>query len=155
MAPLLHTKRKAEDDLQAHLAQRSHRDCVDQPSVVGRIAEEGSLNFIIRNNDPRRLYVRPIAWTSEHLQLLDCKFVFENVILDREVKQASTIGGKDSSSSQPMRLGLSPYANHVKTNLLERTEPEIKTCLCQSILEAYNIHPQGSVNILLRIRIGY
>lgn len=155
MASLLHTKRKAEDNVQTRPAQRLRQDVVDQPSVVGRIAEEGSLNFIIRNNEPRRLYVRPIAWTSDHLQLLECKFVFKKGILDRERKQASTISGKDSSSSKARRSELSRDAIEMKEHLPHRSLPGFKKSLVRNILEAYNIHPQGSVNSLLRVRVGY
>lgn len=140
MASLLHTKRKAEDDLQTRSVQRSHRDRVDQPSVVGRIAEEGSLNFIIRNNDPRSLYVRPIAWTSKHLQLLECRFDFENAYLK---KKSSTIGRKDSSSSHARRSELSHDAVRVKKHLSRRSLRGSKKFTVQDILDAYDIRPQG------------
>ncbi|PLB50825.1 hypothetical protein P170DRAFT_463911 [Aspergillus steynii IBT 23096] len=38
--------------------------------AAGRLPEEGSIRSIICNNPRKRLYVAPIAWTSEHLQLL-------------------------------------------------------------------------------------
>lgn len=69
MVSLLHTKRKAKDYLQTRAVKRLRYNGLDKPSpsVIGRVAEEGSINSIVRNNNPRRLFVKPIAWTSDHL----------------------------------------------------------------------------------------
>jgi hypothetical protein len=36
--------------------------------------EQASVNAILRHHCRTKLFVRPIFWTSQHLQLLDCRF---------------------------------------------------------------------------------
>lgn len=41
------------------------------------LSPEVSLNSLLRENNRERLYIDPLRWTSRHLQLLECRFVWQ------------------------------------------------------------------------------
>jgi hypothetical protein len=51
------------------------------------IPESGSINAIIHANSRTRLYVRPIKWTSDQLEVLQCRFTLCNLVPGRRQKQ--------------------------------------------------------------------
>lgn len=44
----------------------------DPPQLA--LPEQASIHAILRRHCGTRLFVKPIVWTSQHLQLLDCRF---------------------------------------------------------------------------------
>jgi len=77
-------KRKANDALPG--PQLSRRRCssalTSESSTISSSAtiqspEPLSINYLIREQSRSRLYVSPLRWTSQHLQLLDCRFLPE------------------------------------------------------------------------------
>lgn len=64
------------------------------PTCHVRAPEPGSINSIMREHSRTRLYVRPFLWTSQHLQLLECQFVFE-----KAPQQTETSGPEQGLSS--------------------------------------------------------
>ncbi|KAJ4328617.1 hypothetical protein N0V84_000976 [Fusarium piperis] len=63
--------------------------------------QPSSINSILREHSRTRLYVKPLYWTSQHLQLLNCQFVLENgprpdesSSLEQRPKSGSTSQGK-------------------------------------------------------------
>lgn len=156
----LHAKRKAEGSPETHPARRSRLNSVDKalPSVIGRIAEEGSLNFIIRNNDPRRLYVKPMAWTSDHLRLLDCKFEFKDAQLETEdepSRQDLPPHVQIDAPGQIIHSKSSKEAYSVKSALIRKTLLRTKKSTLWEILDAYNFRPQGLVTFCHTFELGY
>lgn len=155
----LHAKRKAEDSPETHPARRSCHDSADKPSpsVIGRIAEEGSINSIIRSNNPRRLFTKPIAWTSEHLQLLDCKLEFRDAQLETEdepSRQDLPAHVQIDAPGQTKRSKSSKEVYSVKSALIRKTLLRSKKSTLWEILDAYNIRPEGLVTSLSHVRIG-
>ena len=127
-----HAKRKAEDSPETHPARRACHDSADKPSpsVIGRIAEEGSINSIIRNNNPRRLFTKPIAWTSEHLQLLDCKFEFKDAQLETEdepSRQDLPVHVQIDAPGETKRSESSKEAYSVKSALIRKPYSELRS----------------------------
>ncbi|OJJ69495.1 hypothetical protein ASPBRDRAFT_57159 [Aspergillus brasiliensis CBS 101740] len=80
-------KRKATDEPQCPSARpRGHSR--PQPTTRWSI-EPNSIDSIIRNNSRDRLYVPPVAWTSKHLQHLNCGFILQKgQIKERRESQA-------------------------------------------------------------------
>jgi len=62
------SKRKAEAPL-----PDSQRRCLSSPSRS--TPEPSSINDILRRHSRSRLYVYPIQWTSDQLELLECRFL--------------------------------------------------------------------------------
>lgn len=156
----LHTKRKAEGSPETHPARRSRHDSADKPlpSVIGRIAEEGSINSIIRNNNPRRLFTKPIGWTLEHLQLLDCKFELKDAQLgteDEPSRQDLPAHVQIDAPGQTKRSQSSKEAYSVKSALIRKTLLRTKESTLWEILDAYNIRPQGLVTFCHTFESGY
>lgn len=81
-APAPRPKRKAETDPPSPPAQRRCPVRFKTPSApcaqpTGRgPAEPTSIQNILQENCRSRLYVPPIAWTSDHLRFLECRFLF-------------------------------------------------------------------------------
>lgn len=80
-SPALGSKRKAESDLPSPPPQRrcsiqfgSPFAPCGRPSATGP-GEPTSIRNILQENCRARLYVPPIAWTSDHLRLLECQFL--------------------------------------------------------------------------------
>ncbi|PLN79115.1 hypothetical protein BDW42DRAFT_173584 [Aspergillus taichungensis] len=124
------------------------------PSVAGwTLAEDGSIHSILRDNARKRLYVNPIAWTSDHLQLLACTFNY---------RPARSWNRKERAKRHPLESSHAPenvecqvergiyesqrlkYANNLKVMLANPSLLGGKKSALQEILEAYNIHPQRS-----------
>ena len=61
---------------------RSQREQISWPVIYGRIVPQApqlpqslSLNDLLRRHCRDRLYVPPLPWTTQHVQLLKCRFV--------------------------------------------------------------------------------
>ena len=55
------------------------RSSTQTASATGiRRPETSSLNAIMRENNRERLFVTPLHWRSQHIQLLDCSFVLKS-----------------------------------------------------------------------------
>jgi hypothetical protein len=61
---------------------------LSSPATILRppVPEPLSINSIIRQYCRRRFYVRPLHWTSDHLQLLDCRFAIKRARQNRRLK---------------------------------------------------------------------
>lgn len=57
----------------------------------------------LRAHCRERIYVRPLYWTAQHLQLLDCRFVLDNSMELKIEKDAAKkrVIGKTSGQNQP------------------------------------------------------
>lgn len=121
-------------------------------SVVGwNLAEDGSIHSILRDNARKRLYVDPIAWTSDHLRLLECTFNYRPARSWNRKERAKlhplesshareNVGGQaERGTHESQRLN---YANHLKIMLANPSLLGGKKSALQEILEVYNIHPQ-------------
>lgn len=139
MTSSLHIKRKAEADLQTPPAKQLRRNDVGKypPAVIGRISQEGSLNYIIHNHP--HLYVDPIAWTfSDHLKELDCSFVKMNDDLPQQPRSSCDT---DNTPSRTIGSELSSDAQYVRWALGEFSTFSDKGKLLQEILRAYDLQP--------------
>ncbi|KAF5018789.1 hypothetical protein F66182_9207 [Fusarium sp. NRRL 66182] len=74
-----------------------------------RAPEPSSINSIIREHSRSRLYVSPLHWISQHLQLLDCQFV-----LKKTAKQKH----EESSQEERQRLGSTDQSSCSKSKAL-------------------------------------
>ncbi|KAI1157805.1 hypothetical protein F5B18DRAFT_139175 [Nemania serpens] len=63
--------------LYAHVPGTIGRELNFSPNSSMQQPEPSSINSIIREHNRSRLYVRPLHWTSQHLQLLGCRFVLK------------------------------------------------------------------------------
>ncbi|KAE8155246.1 hypothetical protein BDV25DRAFT_134993 [Aspergillus avenaceus] len=140
MSSLIPLKRKSMDDSQACPLLSPHVSNSDPPSrtqspVGRRVTEDGSIHSIICNNPRRRLYVKPIAWTSEHLQFLGCSFN-----LQRAPRTKGPIKTPDQVGSRSQR---SQHAKRIKLQLGLPSTLTVKKFAAQEILEAYDLRPQG------------
>lgn len=100
-------KRKVEADAHAHVLHTSTRTCnsqQDRASTLGCLAppytgipfgepEAKSIYAIMRQHHGSRLYVLPVAWTTEHLRLLECKFLEKEVPQNERKRQLPTTVG--------------------------------------------------------------
>lgn len=149
MTYLLQSKRKVEDDddIETRSPRRSHRDLSDPPSPIShRVAENGSIYSIIRRNSRRALYVEPIAWTSDHLQSLNCSFNRQR--LSRKGREYI----QDNTSEEPEdgTTGSPENAARLKWQLTQVSTLTVKKYAIKEILEAYSIRPQGSEDLSFR-----
>lgn len=78
------SKLQAQDNIASLLANRpshSHFEYLFpmyvQPTAR-KLAQPDSIQAIIRDNSGTRLYVTPIAWTSNQLQALSCQFLLQS-----------------------------------------------------------------------------
>lgn len=90
------------------------------PSTVPPPPEPLSINGILREHCRSRLFVRPLHWTSDHLRLLDCRFVL----------QTAQLGGAAGSQQQ-----LDREVVRVATDLSCATERSFKHLVIKYIFE--------------------
>jgi len=152
MKTLANEQCQTEDYLQGKLRYNGF----DKPSppVVGRVPGKGTINSLLRKTPQHRLYVRPIAWTSDHLQLLDCRFDFKDghlEIADEPSQQDLPAHVQDDVSGQAGLSKLSEDARLVKLGLVMASLFKSKKNLVLEILEAYNIPPQKYVDCWLPV----
>lgn len=144
MSYLLKSKRKVEDDddIELRSPQRPRHDHPDSPSAISRrFAENGSIYSIIDRNSPRALYVEPIAWTSGHLQSLDCSFNRQRLPgRGREHTQDNTSEEPEDRTTGSL---LPDDAARLKRQLVQVSTLDVKKYAVKEILEAYNIRSQG------------
>ncbi|PKY05576.1 hypothetical protein P168DRAFT_317098 [Aspergillus campestris IBT 28561] len=158
MSPSLPSIQEAEANLQTRPAQPP-RDEVSGSglmlyprSAVGwNSAEDGSIHSILRDNCRKRLYVKPIAWTSDHLQLLRCRFNYrparswpkeersKRQPLEPSHAQKNVEQQAERRTHESQRLR---YANNLKVLLAYPSLLGGKQSAIEEILEAYDIHPQ-------------
>lgn len=81
--PVLHTLPKTPSN---YAPAKEHGTPPKRQKVSGRLSnpafrttkpEPSSINDIIRQHSRSRLYVKPLHWTSHHLDLLQCRFKSE------------------------------------------------------------------------------
>jgi len=127
-APALKLKRNANGELDSSQSKRGRitSNHATAPSLVwlSRSPEPSSINDILRSHSRDRLYIPPLQWTAQHLDLLGCPFV-----RDKAPKP---------TDEKPTDEGLPAYrilANH----LLWLSITEFKTTVIQAHLKDHNI----------------
>ncbi|KAK3331663.1 hypothetical protein B0T19DRAFT_438551 [Cercophora scortea] len=110
-----------------------------------RPPEPLSLNSTLRAHSRTRLYVNPLYWTSQHLLLLDCRFVREKAILQTETKTQSAdaqVSKLDQSSPEERRAQEFSSANisSAARRLRHSRASWVKTEVVQQILELYGLY---------------
>lgn len=78
-APTLKLKRSANGELNSSQSKRgritSNHATALLPVALSRLPKPSSINDILRSHSRDRLYIPPLQWTAQHLDLLDCPFV--------------------------------------------------------------------------------
>ena len=151
---IIGSKRKAGNDIASPPTQRPHPSQSESlttypPTIVRSLPEPDSIQAIFRDNCGIRLYVRPIAWTSNQLQLLMCRFCYQKKRRPQTQTQPARQdpgfnGGKMADSAvQKKSAKEGPYiwamrsVNHLAwISTLESKKSAVKT-----ILRAYDINP--------------
>lgn len=149
---------EAEANLQSRPAWPPRPDGSDadrtlspRPAVVWRRAEDGSIHSILRENARKRLYVKPILWTSDHLQLLGCTFNYRPARswnkqertrrhpLEPPHARENVEGQVERETCESPRR---KRAYNLKVRLAYPSLLGAKISALNQILEAYDIHPQ-------------
>ncbi|KAF5000395.1 hypothetical protein FDECE_11215 [Fusarium decemcellulare] len=133
------------------------------PTRPIRPPEPSSINNIIREHSRSRLYVSPLHWTSQHLQLLDCQFVLEKAVQQNErsgpeqrrrpgnANHGCCAGGKGTAGQHqygetpnlPTEAAIRAAADH----LLNARTSAFKTLAIQDLLEDDGICQHASVDL--------
>ena len=104
--------------------------------ITIRPPQPGSIQAIIREQCRSRLYVPPIAWTSNQPRLLGCRFVFKQPQV-RGQKQDDA-GNKNATQQPQERLVAA-------TRLARPGMASWRKVAVGELLEAFNIRPLGYV----------
>jgi hypothetical protein len=126
------------------------------PATILRppVPEPLSINSIIRQYCRSRLYVPPLHWTSDHLQLLDCRFALKRARRKGRSKprQRPATSRDDQSrltdnvthsqrQHQAAKLTTSQTAVYAANLLLyEAHNTVVKHCAVEELLSVYNVH---------------
>jgi len=157
-------KRKAEDALPGPRPPRRRSSPLmsESPTPTRSISstsiqspEPLSINYIIRGQGRSRLHVSPYHWTSQHLQLLDCRFLKEarqpntkpgpkrrclssSACKDYQAKDKTIHSQRQNNevASSSTELAICTVAGH----LLRANIASFKTLAIRDFLEHYGIH---------------
>ncbi|CAM1501620.1 Fc.00g036040.m01.CDS01 [Cosmosporella sp. VM-42] len=113
-----------------------------QPAVQYRIPEPLSINAIMREHRGTRLYIKPLYWTSTHLNLLDCHFEQKKAEEHSSSLTRKQVTPKSSTEDHPNPEFQSEDrldAVKVATQNLEyrSTHPATQTLAVRGLLEAF------------------
>lgn len=148
------SKRKAETDLPSPPAQRHcPARCKSPfpphaPSTAGVQAEPTSIQNILQKNCRARLYVTPIAWTSDHLRFLECRFILVEARGRRKQPHAPSrdrfhcnFRDHDTDDVAILSQDQKRYENATvaATQLRQRSTLTVKKFAVWDILELYDI----------------
>ncbi|KAK5651149.1 hypothetical protein OQA88_13243 [Cercophora sp. LCS_1] len=125
--PALKSKHSANGELDSSQSKRgritSKRATAPSPVSLSRSPEPSSIDDILRSHSRDRLYILPLQWTAQHLDLLGCLFVLD------EVPKPTDEGYRDNL----------PAYRILANNLLRLSITEFKTTVIQAHLRDYNI----------------
>lgn len=130
---LEHTaKRPAEHELWQNPRPRRPRlpDSYAPPSPAPysslQLPDPSLIQGLIRKYNKERLYVRPLYWTSQQLQLLECQFVCEDQIHQRRGGRHSNSTEKPVLEKAALRtIAIQPYTSlrHLLFGIFSQTMP--------------------------------
>ncbi|KAI3260490.1 hypothetical protein CBS147309_7597 [Penicillium roqueforti] len=157
---IIGSKRKAGNDIESPPAQRPHPSQSESltmypPTTVRGLPQPDSIQAILRDNCGTRLYVRPIAWTSNQLRLLTCQFrpQKERRPQNPQTQPASQDPGfhgdraaDDAVQIKPVK-GRSRRAMISANHLAGRFALDVKKAAVKTILGTYDIEYSDSDNL--------
>jgi hypothetical protein len=118
----------------------------------GAVPEPLSINSILRQHCRSRLYVPPLHWTSDHLQLLDCRFALKRARQNKRLKpRRRPATSRDAQSRltddvthsqqqhQAAKLTTETVIHAAHLLLYQAHNTVAKRCAVRELLSIYNI----------------
>ncbi|KAL2753230.1 hypothetical protein ACRALDRAFT_1065430 [Sodiomyces alcalophilus JCM 7366] len=103
-----------------------------------------SINAVLREHHRTRLYVSPLKWTADHLQLLGCHFTSRPLASESSTGSDVPDASIEGTEGQLMAAGVSNISQdtvvEAATHILSTRSNEIKTLYVQAILDAHGFH---------------
>lgn len=152
-------KRKAHADTSFLLTRAARRPKQQHESPVPRdepvdpmphrpfnIPEAGSILSIIRDNPRTRLFVPPLLWTPEHVNLLGFGFLVKEVPRGKKLDRPVPLDLQPPSDGKDVAKGfitIHEHAAHAAKSLSEPCSVEARVAAASDILAACNFQYKG------------
>ncbi|KAH8808219.1 hypothetical protein F5884DRAFT_857761 [Xylogone sp. PMI_703] len=154
-------KHEVQDDLSSRDCNvPGSRSCSPLPQLtpgvtslhpVNSSPESSSINDILRQHCRTRLYVPAIGWTSDQLQLLDCRFSLKRMSPSKRSKESTLPSQKsghrnsqtqieETYATRRQRNNL-PHLASVAAYLFRPCTMEFRKSVIAELLSSHNIHP--------------
>lgn len=131
-APTWKSKSSANGELDSSQSKPSNHTTAPPPASLSQSPEPSSINDILRKHSRDRLYIPPLRWTAQHLNLLGCRFVR---------KKVPRPTGEGHEAGLPADKALSLLAEDLSCPSIT----EFKTTVIRIHLEGHNIIYRGQV----------